>query len=1519
MAKLAKLVEDVYLQPGSNRMAFNMSLDFGADHSLIEADNGTGKSSILESFMSIFDPKYIKSVNGRERYTTVEAAAQVGWRNILVTTADFLLDSDYRRTNGDDMILGGTVGVWSEIDGSNPMESVLRFIYPDSSDIYTDPEKYGKTPAQSLGIEFARGMATDGECYQISSYEDIRTLFRARKDRALQQGVEIGMYDIKRKRAAFLDSLCDDYGIDMRRYLSTVGKIIRQEGLNELTGYLDDGFLELFIYGPAEELYLSKDNSDGVDIAESITDKLTKYALTDVQDADKRKQQKFLERKAESFASFSSSVDRCEKAEVRLGETEAELSKMYGRVQHDIEQNKKRLGSINDRIALKENDLKEARALKASKKIVAARGQRDEAGERLESALSAQSFQKQKRDLAEFTVLKDSWLDAVSECKKIEHQINGIDSALRELRSGDRGQALNDTSWTLWTLHEKRKGAAEKDLRDAQSSFNEAQNALDGAEKSYSTAVKNLTLQEGKVTAARRNVTSSYGQAELKLRELGLTSLADDESHSISSAIFGREMEKAVEAEESAVAAAASAKEILKDADREKDAARTSLDECRGEKANAASECERAGSDSRNIAKKAEAVKLAVGDANIDSIDRAADRKEIELDEVGELDEQVLKLRAEKKDLEGRLAAVESGKFLIPQGFEGHLRKTGIAYQTGETFLKTMASNEGGIEKAKRSLKVHPWLPAAIIVPDGLVPEMASSLRGQKIEPFAGSIPIVSLSYAMGEQTTEFESLCFDDLDYFVDQAGYMRAIQEKVKVLAEEIEELRSKKAIAEGRIRTLVEFVLCLQAKGYTTVAEAAAALEKAASMLEECKAAEIEAQDNLDKAVGEVEARKSQAEEASQAEQAARQRVKEFLGCKLLIEQLDQEHVKLNEQISLLKRREEQELATREQLDETRRDKNGAESRMKDAAIKFNSVNSELDGVSKVEDGKIIEGKFDELRASYMQLSAAAEVDETQLLASRNDAKKELGQRDITRKGAYENARDALKDYCEQLADVDFEQRLSEEMVEDGHVGANEREEHKKELKAASRSYMHAAEQANKVELEANAYRATVEELEADFKVNFDGHRIVEDEDALSQDFNAVILGLNRALESAGNRCREINRRLTLLDDLKNLFADEGIVACEADDLDEIANLSDFRKVAEEEKRERRTAHASLAKERSALVSRGGRAFSIASDEKWNDLAAFTVELESFAKQVEEYAGGAESIRDINLKLGNLSAVCAALMGQIKTEIDFKDPAFESAAAVLMKVVEKSLGYITALEKDTEGMIRVYKGGRCRPNDPGYSGDFMEKIKSVLRGITDGAFSKTADNDMRMAYIRKDVKEYIVNVKALLAFHIAITDKRPGGTSRRLSIKFRSTREGQRGEFLTWKKVKGQSGGEGAEVYLQILIMIAKSCFGESKDKSAFVIVDNPFANLKNADRFRTCMDLANRTGVQLIVTSQLNPPIVEQAYFPYHALLYSRRYENGAIIKNRQLDCDAENSFIVDYRAKNFGDHYQRTLF
>ena len=136
------------------------------------------------------------------------------------------------------------------------------------------------------------------------------------------------------------------------------------------------------------------------------------------------------------------------------------------------------------------------------------------------------------------------------------------------------------------------------------------------------------------------------------------------------------------------------------------------------------------------------------------------------------------------------------------------------------------------------------------------------------------------------------------------------------------------------------------------------------------------------------------KRQAEEASQAEQAARQRVKEFQGCKLLIEQLDQEHVKLNEQISLLKRREEQELATREQLDETRRDKNGAESRMKDAAIKFNSVNSELDGVSKVDDGKIIEGKFDELRASYMQLSAAAEVDETQLLASRNDAKKSWG---------------------------------------------------------------------------------------------------------------------------------------------------------------------------------------------------------------------------------------------------------------------------------------------------------------------------------------------------------------------------------------------------------------------------------------------------------------------------------------------------------------------------------------------
>lgn len=1519
MAKLAKFVEDIYLQPGSNRMAFNMSLDFGSDHSLIEADNGTGKSSILESFMSIFDPLYIKSTNDRERYTAVQAAMQVGWKNILVTTADFLLDSDYRRTNGDDMILVGKVVDCSDIDRSKPRESGFRFIYPHSSDIYTDPEKYGKTPAQALGIEFARRTDADGECYQIGAYEDIRSLFRARKDRALQQGVEIGMFDIKRKRAAFLDSLCNDYGIDMRRYLSTVGKIIRQEGLNEFADYQDDGFLELFIYGPAEELYLPKENSDGVDIAAGITEKLTKYALTDVQDADKRKQQKFLERKAEAFASFSGNVDRCEKAETRLGESEGELSKMYGRVQRDIAHGKMRLGSLNDQISLKENELKEAGALKASKKIVEARRQRDEEVEKLESALSAQGFRKQKRDWAEFTVLKDSWLDAVSECRKIEHEINGIDAALAELRSGDRGRALNDTAWTLWTLHEKRKAAADKELHERQSSYDEACAAFEDAEKSHGGALRSLSLQQGKVNAAKSNVSSNYDHAKLKLRELGLESLADDKSRGISSKLFECEMEKAGEAVDSAVAASARARESLIEADRKENAARARLGERRGEKAIAAAEYERADSDALAIAKKAEAVSCAVGDHDIDSVDRASDRKEFELDAVGELDEQILKLRSERNELEGRLAAVEGGKFLIPRGFEDHLRKTGIAYQTGETFLKVMAASEEGVEKAERSLEVHPWLPAAIIVPDGLVPEMASSLRGQNIEPFAGSIPIVSLSCAMGDQMTEIESICFDDLDYFVDQAGYVRMIQDRVTELDGEIEEQQSKKSAAGRRIRAIEEFILSLQSKGYTTVGEAATALENTASRLEECKAAEIEAQKNLDKTVGELQTRKSQSEDASRVEQAARQRVKDFQSCKLSIGSLDREHVKLDEQTSALKDCEVQEVEAGRQLDEARSAKNGAESRLKDAEFAYGIVKSELDSIPKVDRGELIEGEFDELRASYMQLFAAAEADETLLLASRKDAKKELGQKEVTKRGAYENASDALKDYCEQLADVDFNQRLLIEMVEGGEVGANEQEEHKKNLNAARQSYAKAAEEVNKVEVAANAYRRTVEDLESDFKVKFDGHRIVEDEDALSQDFNAVILGLNRTLESARNRSREINRRLALLDDLKNLFVGEGIAACESDDFDEIANLSDFRKAIEEEKRERRSASASLSKERSALISRGGRTFSIAPDEKWNDLAAFTVELESFAKQVEEYAGGTVSIRDIRLKLGNLSAVCAALMGQIKTEIDFKDPAFESAAALLMKVVEKSLSYITALEKDTEGMIRVYKGGKCRPNDPSYSSDFMEKIKSVLRGITDGAFSETSDNDVRIAHIRKDVKECIVNVKALLAFHIAITDKRAGGTSRPLSIRFRSAREGQGDEFLTWKKVKGQSGGEGAEVYLQILIMIARSCFGESKDKSAFVIVDNPFANLKNADRFGTCMDLANRTGVQLVVTSQLNPPIVEQAYFPYHALLYSRRYENGAIIKNRQLDGDAENSFIVDYRAKNFGDHYQRTLF
>lgn len=116
----------------------------------------------------------------------------------------------------------------------------------------------------------------------------------------------------------------------------------------------------------------------------------------------------------------------------------------------------------------------------------------------------------------------------------------------------------------------------------------------------------------------------------------------------------------------------------------------------------------------------------------------------------------------------------------------------------------------------------------------------------------------------------------------------------------------------------------------------------------------------------------------------------------------------------------------------------------------------------------------------------------------------------------------------------------------------------------------------------------------------------------------------------------------------------------------------------------------------------------------------------------------------------------------------------------------------------------------------------------------------------------------------------------------------MKFTSPRLGE-AKKLTWNELRGLSGGEKAQVFFLICSLLAQTAVeGDPATHRAFLLMDNPFANLSNEERLDYCMDVATANNVQIVATKQLGAAIPILDSFDYRYMLHGYRATSAPVV-------------------------------
>ena len=1438
MNGLVALLNPVLVQHPFRR-AIDLNLIYGAQNALVEADNGVGKTStIIDAALSVFDSDYVLRGSSRSddqgRVTTAQTMMESDCGHISVTMLDFLLEDD-RIVDGNDMVLVGKV-IDNNDYGTNPLrakEHSLRFIMHHSSEIYDRMEDPGFLPYEELGLRFTEWPEGRAGKPLIRPFkdvrEDIQRLAAGRDDYC--------RYTSYAQSGEFIERVREETGFDAARYLSIFGSILNAEGLSKLEDLKAEQFNERMVYEPLTALFLDAADADGKNetVKKNCLDLLVSFVEKDSKKTVLRDAYAWLLRKIDDSDKLKAKFDALKSAEDAAAAAQGSIDGLYGnavanaeRAQADGEQAKEERAELEDELA----DLEHR---KCSREVIEAEDALDMASKALDTAQSGASMAESEMKLADFEWRRAEWLVAARDAETARGRRDAARERLNEKKRGAAGTRADDLAWTLHDSHGTRVAGAKEALALAEGKRAELTAQRDAASTAKIAAAKELSGAFRAEASGEARRDSAFDAAAAQLKDYIDASAVDKKNKMISlpdteaaAAAAGAALDAAATAKADAAASLAKAKSQLEDARTERRDAAAEDDRAKAARANAQAAKVRI-DDARAACEGHEALPAPT---SADGAERAlADAEAARVEAVDAIDG----YRREIDERTRRLDAAAAGELFLPEQVVEMLDRAGIRYaQNGELYLTQLAKGVDGARRVEGVLEKIPYLASSIIVDDGDLERFRRQIAAAPDDLwFAGTVPVVPASVLDGGEVAPVDMIAHREDGYLLNPAAFEENLRIEIVDLESKVSDRETELAGIEAFRKAVDKFAARLDAEGVDSVDVADRAAEAACAAAIAASAALAEAENKVTLA----EKDKAACEDALDAA-------------------------------------EEKLIAARDAVDEAKRN--------------LGNVKGELAGVAKPESGNLVQGSFDRLLAEYFELMQQIGAEVGALQKALNEAETEYKEAKESARGKRTEAEKRLRAYCEPFADIDAEARVAESLAEDAPVPTRKQVDALAEARIAANDAFKAADLAKA--------RAQIEKDDAGKKL--DGALAVlrercGDKAAIVREPESLVGDFTKKISEANGKHRALEKEISALASLEEgcgkaaeCARRRGSAAIAHPELTRpIVDLEAYRREIGRSGDELARAKAAREKSRAGYAD-AVKAFadtSEASDAMLAETPKAAAAMREHADGAADFIAGRTTLDMAGKTLEKAAGVLNASAAGVKGNLDFNDESLDTAISNLLDVANESIGYLRGLEKSSGGDLEIPCCHR-RPPRAEYDARFRDGVRETLVrmsasvGKRDGGLASCRDE------ISRELEQDVVSIKSLIARHIDIVQ----GRGVPFSMKFTSPRLGEV-KRLTWNELRGLSGGEKAQVFFLICSLLAQTAVeGDPATHRAFLLMDNPFANLSNEERLDYCMDVAAANNVQIVATKQLGAAIPILDSFDYRYMLHGYRAASAPVV-------------------------------
>lgn len=846
-----------------------------------------------------------------------------------------------------------------------------------------------------------------------------------------------------------------------------------------------------------------------------------------------------------------------------------------------------------------------------------------------------------------------------------------------------------------------------------------------------------------------------------------------------------------------------------------------------------------------------------------------------------------------RREIDGRtrrLDAAAAGELFLPEQVVEMLDRAGIRYaQNGELYLTQLAKGVDGTRRVEDVLERIPYLASSIIVDDGDLERFRRQIAAAPDDLwFAGTVPVVPASALDGGEVAPVDMIAHREDGYLLNPAAFEESLRSEITGLESKVSDREAELAGIEAFRQAVDKFAARLDAEGVDSVDVADSAAEAACAAAIAAATALAEAEKKVALAEKGKAACEDALDAAASALTAAEADVRSLAGAVEKVTALAALNTALAELVEARKEAEKTAAAAEKAYDAAEEKLIAARDAVDEARRNLGNVKGELAGVAKPESGNLVQGSFDRLLAEYFELMQQIGAEVGALQKALNEAETEYAEAKESARGKRAEAEKRLRAYCEPFADIDAEARVAESLAEDAPVPTRKQVDALAEARTAANDAFKAADLAKA--------RAQIEKDDAGKKLDGALAALRErcgEKAAIVREPESLVGDFTKKISEANGRHRALEKEISALASLEEgcgkaaeCARRRGSAAIAHPELTRpIVDLEAYRREIGRSGDELARAKAAREKSRAGYAD-AVKAFadtSEASDAMLAETPKAAAAMREHADGVADFIAGRTTLDMAGKTLEKAAGVLNASAAGVKGNLDFNDESLDTAISNLLDVANESIGYLRGLEKSSGGDLEIPCCHR-RPPRAEYDARFRDGVRETLVrmsasvGKRDGGLASCRDE------ISRELEQDVVSIKSLIARHIDIVQ----GRGVPFSMKFTSPRLGE-AKKLTWNELRGLSGGEKAQVFFLICSLLAQTAVeGDPATHRAFLLMDNPFANLSNEERLDYCMDVATANNVQIVATKQLGAAIPILDSFDYRYMLHGYRAASAPVV-------------------------------